>query len=254
VDNSEEIKIAKQFANTAYTTALEAITKEINEKLIALRTRAAANGTLHSGSTISGAAKLHGERISRLLDARLEGILEGYELYGVPLDEERASRLLEIIMHDRETLLEFTRTPDKLDIGILTPDAFQSLVDGECDISRASIRLKIERRMMKKNPSNVTQVFHLAGNARVNTNSVDQSVNVVMSSSEEIFANLREVITSGVQGDEKAEILARLSDLEAAQKSPSVLQLYTEFIAVAANHMTLIAPFIPALTEMLHKV
>jgi hypothetical protein len=55
-------------------------------------------------------------------------------------------------------------------------------------------------------------------------------------------------------GDEKQDILERLATLEKSINSPSFRQQYTEFISAAANHMTLIAPFIPALTEILHKV
>jgi len=62
-------------------------------------------------------------------------------------------------------------------------------------------------------------------------------------------------IESGVRGgNERATILEKLTALEQTQGSSSYAQRYSEFIAAAANHMTLIAPFIPALTELLHKV
>jgi hypothetical protein len=42
--------------------------------------------------------------------------------------------------------------------------------------------------------------------------------------------------------------------LEAAQNQPSFLQRYTEFISFASNHVTVIAPFMPALAELLRKI
>jgi len=79
-------------------------------------------------------------------------------------------------------------------------------------------------------------------------------VNVVTKSTEEFFAALRERIESGVSGADQKDILAKLTALEASHGQPSFAQRYTDFMAAAANHITVIVPFIPALTEMLHKV
>jgi hypothetical protein len=43
-------------------------------------------------------------------------------------------------------------------------------------------------------------------------------------------------------------------ELQASHGKPSFAQRYTDFMAAAANHIKVIAPFIPALTEMLHHV
>jgi hypothetical protein len=42
-----------------------------------------------------------------------------------------------------------------------------------------------------------------------------------------------------------------LDALEKAKGEKSFLTHYQEFIAVAADHMTLLCPFIPALTQMI---
>jgi hypothetical protein len=101
----------------------------------------------------------------------------------------------------------------------------------------------------------ITNVYHVYGhNPHWNVNSYDASTNVVTVSHDQVFANLRKEIISRVSpGGEQDAILERLSSLEKAENTPSFAQRYTDFIAVAANHMQLIAPFIPALTEMLHK-
>jgi hypothetical protein len=85
-------------------------------------------------------------------------------------------------------------------------------------------------------------------------NSTDNSTNVVTISQDQIFAKLRHEITTQVpSGDEQRNILDRLSALEKAQNSPTFAERYTDLISVAANHMTLLAPFLPALTEMMRN-
>ncbi len=51
---------------------------------------------------------------------------------------------------------------------------------------------------------------------------------------------------------EREEIVVRVGDLEKAQGSSGFFEAYQKFIAAAANHMTLFAPFLPALAELLH--
>jgi hypothetical protein len=101
-----------------------------------------------------------------------------------------------------------------------------------------------------------TNVYHVYGhNPHWNFNSSDHSVNTVTLTNEQVFAQLRERITADIPPtEERMALVNKLEELEQAQNTPSFGQRYTEFIAVAANHMQLIAPFIPALTEMLHKV
>lgn len=107
----------------------------------------------------------------------------------------------------------------------------------------------------KKDQPNVTNVYHIHGNnPRWNTNSTDNSLNVVITSHDQVFADLRKQIESSIPaGDEQKDVLEKLTALEQARESRSFGKRYAEFISAAANHMTLIAPFIPALTEMLQK-
>jgi hypothetical protein len=123
----------------------------------------------------------------------------------------------------------------------------------------AAIRCQIEERRARPKLApqqpHVTNVYHVSGpNARLNVQSTDQSVNQVVTTSEQVFQTLRESIQSGIPSERQAEVLARLDALEKARNTPSFGVRYTEFIAAAANHMTVIAPFIPALTELLHKI
>ena len=108
--------------------------------------------------------------------------------------------------------------------------------------------------MPKENapPSNVYYVY--GPNPRWNTNSVDNSVNIVSGSNQEIFNNLRQAFTSQLpESDNRTEILKRIEALEEAVETPSFKERYFDFMAVASSHMTILLPFIPALTQLLEK-
>jgi hypothetical protein len=71
---------------------------------------------------------------------------------------------------------------------------------------------------------------------------------------EQVFARLREQISSNLAaGEERDDILARVEALEQAQNSPPFVQRYFEFMSVVADHISVIAPLIPALTELLQR-
>jgi hypothetical protein len=98
----------------------------------------------------------------------------------------------------------------------------------------------------------VTNIYNLHGpNARVNIRSHDSSVNISSLTDEEFFNQLRRTIESSVVEPDRGLLISEVNALEIANNSPGFAQQYQSFIASAANHITLIAPFIPALTEML---
>lgn len=105
----------------------------------------------------------------------------------------------------------------------------------------------------KKEPP-VKQTINIHGsNARVNIDSTDNSMNVVHEGVQ--FSELREAIESAVSdGVERAAILERLSDLEAATDHESGTKKYQAFITAAANHMTIIGPYLPMLRHWVYNL
>lgn len=100
----------------------------------------------------------------------------------------------------------------------------------------------------------VTNIYHLHDNSRVNIQSTDVSVNNIDLADAEVFARLAETISAAIQEVPiRQPILDRLKALEEANGKPTFAQRYSEFISAAADYMTLIYPFVPALTELLHK-
>jgi hypothetical protein len=96
-------------------------------------------------------------------------------------------------------------------------------------------------------------VYNLYGaNPRVNIQSHDASLNVVNVSSENLFAELRKVIEENVPDvQQKADLLGHVDQMEKAKGTPGFTERYKAFVAVIADHFTLIQPFLPALTQLL---
>jgi hypothetical protein len=101
-------------------------------------------------------------------------------------------------------------------------------------------------------PTVPLQSFHLHGdNTRINLNSTDNSTNIVSVSNEQLFAALHEKASSIEDETVREDLRARIGELEEARRSGGFLQAYQSFITSAANHMTLFAPLLPLLTQML---
>lgn len=90
-------------------------------------------------------------------------------------------------------------------------------------------------------------------NPRVNIQSHDSSANIIVEfEPTELFGRIREAIDQNVQdGEMLKKLQEKVTELEKAQGTPGFAARYQELIALAANHMTLLAPFIPALLQMM---
>lgn len=88
-------------------------------------------------------------------------------------------------------------------------------------------------------------------NGNANINSTDNSVrNTNISYNDaELFEKMLEVV-SNITGENKNDVILAIEDMKNNYKKPSLKEKYYKFIEVAANYMTLFAPFIPALTEL----
>ena len=102
-------------------------------------------------------------------------------------------------------------------------------------------------------PPSQTVVYNLIGeNPRVNIASHDHSSNVAVNiTSEGLFEQIRQTISEQVQEEaERQALLERVAELERDKGKPSFAEKYTQFVALAANHMQLLAPFLPALAQL----
>src|ERR1700686_1736349 len=97
-DQDEARKNARQFAWSAYSDAVDISTKELEDKLGALRNELSAKGTVSGGAMFVRSARLYSKQIDDLVLARLDGLLEGYKLYQVVLNEQLAASTIEEVM------------------------------------------------------------------------------------------------------------------------------------------------------------
>jgi hypothetical protein len=261
MDQQQAIEKARQFADTAHSVEVEKLVHKTQEQLAALRNRLAAQGTILSGTTVVETARIRGEQVTAMLENRLNLLLEGFELHNVVIDDTVRDEVVEEMTKLRNTWTENALSAMKQDNvlrnGPVQQVHFLPQLEQNVGLHPNEVRTRIERaRLRKKAEANTSiKVYHVSGNNnRWLENSEDHSVNVVTQSSDQIFANLRQEIESQIPaGEQRTEILERLSALEQAQNSPSFAARYTQFIAAAANYVTIITPFIPALTEILQK-
>jgi hypothetical protein len=118
----------------------------------------------------------------------------------------------------------------------------------------AHYQIKVEKA---KNPKgkmetkiyNNTNNINASGNAKVNLNSTDHSININITQEEnDKFEELFSVIKS-IQNSE--ELLSSAIELKKTVRTETFKDKYFAFMANAANHMTVLAPFIAFLPSLM---
>jgi hypothetical protein len=138
---------------------------------------------------------------------------------------------------------DYWRVTDTEDI--VEEDKF---INFEARVEKINVSGQPTRPSLKGGPT-----YNLHGtHARVNIQSQDSSINISHQVTENVFADMRQVIQTHIENEEeRTVILNKLSEMEEAKGSPNFTDKYREFISSAANHMSVLAPFIPALSQML---
>ena len=96
-------------------------------------------------------------------------------------------------------------------------------------------------------------IYNLSGpNVRINIGSQDSSTNVVNVTPDNLFLEIRAAISTQIQDAEaRQRLLERVTALEQSRNTNGFASRYADFMAAAANHVTVLAPFLPALTQLL---
>lgn len=89
-------------------------------------------------------------------------------------------------------------------------------------------------------------------NSRVNIASHDNSVNLNIS--KDIFSEIRQTLNSaGIEPMQLASLQKQLAAMEASKDKGAFSKAYQGFVAGLADHITVVAPFLPTLTQLLGK-
>lgn len=110
--------------------------------------------------------------------------------------------------------------------------------------------VKVRKKGMFAHKTGGNYHITLSGsNSRVNIGSIDNSTNVVVDKS--VLSSLREAINTHVADDgERSALLAAVTEMEGAEDKTKLGIAYQKLIASAADHMTVLTPFLPALAGM----
>jgi hypothetical protein len=116
--------------------------------------------------------------------------------------------------------------------------------------------LKVRRANSNQMSNSIPYISVHGDNARVNINSSDSSVNVADKSKNnlKLFEDLIDLVKTKIVDDEKRDsLIKKIKEMKENVGTKSFMEKYQEFISCAADHMTILAPFIPALTDMLKQ-
>jgi hypothetical protein len=117
--------------------------------------------------------------------------------------------------------------------------------------SHYQIKVRKESAINSQKPSSIIYQID-AKDSKVNINSSDSSVNIVNITSMNMFSELKKTIETYITDSTiKTQLIDSVCNMEKNQGTNNFLKHYQEFISIAANHMTLLAPFLPALTQLL---
>ncbi|WP_026826971.1 hypothetical protein [Exiguobacterium artemiae] len=133
-------------------------------------------------------------------------------------------------------------------------DITSDIVNGEVFQKKCFFLTKVEyeEKKARERPAQ-SIVYNLNGaNTRVNNHSTDHSMNVVNASNHEVFDEIKKILSENVNDqDELRELRILVNNMESTQNTSAFTQAYQKFVTSAANHITILTPFIPALTQMI---
>ena len=99
---------------------------------------------------------------------------------------------------------------------------------------------------MEKETPNISIRNISNSNVAISSENTEQSIAI----NEAIFDDLLEAIKSS-DIEHKEPLITAAEEMKNAHASGAIGESYKKFISIAANHMTLVAPFIPALSALL---
>lgn len=120
----------------------------------------------------------------------------------------------------------------------------------------AHYQVKVEKRpnYHKATRGQIINSYVINDAGKVNINSTDNSTTIYQLNEQDkaLFATLRELATQIKSGDDR-DIKNKIDEMEQNIGKESFAEKYNAFIQSIANHITIFAPFLPMLTQLLSK-
>jgi pyrimidine deaminase RibD-like protein len=133
-----------EYANTAYAAALHNSNQLTVNRIAETKARLAQSGIILSGQTVHQIAKIQGDHINTVVQARADALLDAYELYGAEIDDA----ILTDVNSLRATLVGRLAAPEDsgLPPGVPAFQMFQPLLETNTGAIVNSISCQIEQR------------------------------------------------------------------------------------------------------------
>jgi len=123
-----------------------------------------------------------------------------------------------------------------------------SSVKKTLELLKHSDLYKLENGIPMKDKNESTVTISNISNSNIAVDSHKTTQHIVQSG--EVFIKIIEAIESS-SIDNKEELISATKEMEVASRSGNIAETYKNFIVLAANHMAVITPFLPALTTLL---
>lgn len=249
----------RQYVMTEITAARQQQVRILNEKRAALQAQLAfsghGRGSVHDVRNI----ELVVECNAAILQAAADAYIAGYKARGLLIGPDVLKHLEqlsgELATNSKQSLLKASAMSGGRSGGGLNYVNHLGSLDGRGRETFNAIKAQIELYNLAPPQSAQPSVaFHLHGvNSRVNIGSVDNSTNVL--NEEQLFEKLTAALEAGVRAEEERKhLLEGVEGLRQEAKKEGFYRRYSEFVALAANHIQLVMPFLPALAELAHKL
>ena len=111
--------------------------------------------------------------------------------------------------------------------------------------------IEYEKEGVIKHPNQGINIVGGITANRVYIQSTDNSTNITNLMDNSVFEELRKLIEEKIENNGK--ILEALSDLEENVNKPTALDKFHNFLQIAADYMTFITPFLPAIRDVIKK-
>lgn len=248
----------EEYVRKKFQSAHQKISDEYQRKMDALR-RFGQGNTAYSIYADPRYIDLFAERVNALVMANANIRLEAYKLFGVAIDES----LLAGVTTVKNEILAATissrsyeamkQRPHDPEHGKAIAASFrqQLTIKTQYVLNDVSCLIEEHKRMPKDNA--LAHYSATGPNARIIINGIDQSHNYVTTNEQNVFSQMRDVIKTQVLPEDQARLLERLAALEEASYKPTFGEQWIQFRAAAADYMTILLPFVPALMDIISR-
>jgi hypothetical protein len=128
--------------------------------------------------------------------------------------------------------------------------------EGEAGRALAAGRriLDPQRVQMKNRPLTQPAIYSATGpNARITINGTDRSTNLTVGPSDEVFQKIRQELERLLPDNpSRAALIGGLGEVEQAPSRASAMERYERFVALAANHATVLSALSPSFIPLIH--